>query len=142
MASARDELRKLVEDLGKIPPELRRQIRPALRRVAEPVLAEARANASWSSRIPGAMKISPSFSKRRPGISIVVSARRAPHARANEDLDADGRVTHPVFGNRRNWVVQKARPFLFRAVRSKADGAMSEEAGRVVDQAARSAGFR
>ena len=141
MTSARGELRKLVADLGKIPPELRRAIRPALKKVAEPVLAQARSNASWSKRIPGAIRITTSFSQKRPGISIVVSRTRAPHARPYEALGEPGSFRHPVFGNRDAWVSQKARPFLFPAVRAKADD-LSEEAGRVVDEAARSAGFR
>ncbi len=142
MPTGSDELRKLIDDLGEIPVELRRELRPAIRVVAGPVLAQARANASWSARIPAAMRIAPSFSQKRPGVAIVVSAARAPHARPYEDTDGDGRLRHPVWGHRDRWVEQSARPSLFPAVRSTADAAMTEEVGRVVEQVARAHGFR
>jgi hypothetical protein len=88
------------------------------------------------------MRIAPSFSQKRPGVSIVVSRARAPHARPYENLGLAGTVRHPVFGHRDRWVQQAARPSLFPAVRSTADAALERELGHVVDQVARAHGFR
>jgi hypothetical protein len=91
------EIRKLVRDFGKIPPELRKELRPALRKGAEPVLAEARRRAGWSTRIPKATRISAQFTKRRGGVVIAVSSRRAPHGRPYEHLGNPGTFRHPVY---------------------------------------------
>lgn len=135
-----DEIKRLVADLGKVPVELRRELRPAVRRAAQPVLEEARRRASWSSRIPGATKISARFSGRRAGVSIVVSAAQAPHGRPYEHMGAPGTFRHPVFGNRDRWVPQSARPFLFPAARAKAEAA-ANEIDRAVVEVLRRTGF-
>lgn len=119
MATANAEVRKLIKDFGKLPPALRKELRPALRKGSQPALAEAKRRAGWSSRIPAATRISTSFAKKRAGVSIRVSAKRAPHARPNEDLDGSGDFRHPVFGNRSVWVTQHARPFLVDALHAK-----------------------
>ncbi|WP_062441258.1 HK97 gp10 family phage protein [Herbidospora daliensis] len=124
-------IRKLTRDLGKIPPDLRKELRPALKRGAEPVLSQARANASWSSRIPRATRITTKFAKRRGGVVIVTSAKRAPHARPFEGISGDP-FRHPVFGNRDVWVAQKARPFLFDAVEEKGEAVTKELADTIV----------
>ncbi|GAB1823577.1 HK97 gp10 family phage protein [Herbidospora sp. RD11066] len=137
-----EELRRLIGELGKIPKELRAALRPVLRKVVDPIFVQAKANAAWSSRIPGAMRITTTFSGRRPGIAITVSKKKAPNARPLENLGMQGMIRRPVFGHRDRWVQQRARPFLFPAVTAKANVAMAEEVGRVVDQVARENGFR
>ncbi|MDH2425786.1 hypothetical protein [Sphaerisporangium sp. TRM90804] len=111
------ELRKLVVDFGKMPPALRKELRPALQRGAQPILAQSRANSAWSTRIPQATRISPRFAKRRGGIVIVVSSRRAPHARPYENLGDPGTFRHPVFGpsRRRDMVFGRELPGAFKA---------------------------
>ncbi|MEU8379780.1 HK97 gp10 family phage protein [Streptosporangium sp. NPDC048865] len=99
---ANKEIRKLVRDFNKIPPDLRKELRPALKKGAQPILAEARSNASWSTRIPRATRIASSFTKRRGGVTIVVSAKRAPHGRPYENLGAPGTFRHPVFAHPRS----------------------------------------
>jgi len=141
MPSAGEEILRVLDVFGPLPAEIRRELRPALRRVADPVLQQARANASWSTRIPGAMRISTSFSRRTAGVAITVSVKKAPHARPFENLGRNGSFRHPVFGDRERWVSQTARPFLFPAVAS-ADPELVRETGRVVDQVARKHGFR
>lgn len=138
----RVELRRLIGELGKIPKDLRRALRPALLKVAAPVLAEAKRNAAWSTRIPGATRITTNFTGRRPGIAITVSKAKAPHARPLENLGMRGTFRRPVFGHRDRWTTQRARPFLFPAVTSKANVALAQEVGRVVDEVARANGFR
>lgn len=141
MPSAGEEILRVLDVFGPIPTEIRKEIRPALRKLAEPILAQAKVNAAWSSRIPGAIRINTSFSRRTAGVAITVSAKKAPHARPFEHLGRQGTFRHPVFGNREKWVSQTARPFLFPAVAS-ADDDLVRETGRVVEQVARKHGFR
>lgn len=141
-----DEIERLIRDLDGIPKDLRRKLRPKLREAGEIVAAQARINASWSTRIPPATKVSTSFTLRRPGVSVTVNRKLAPHARPFEHGGDPGEFRHPVFqtfGTRRRtpWVPQRARPFLEPALRARGD-----EAGRritdAVDEATRDAGFR
>lgn len=136
-----DEIEELIRDLGKIPPELKRQLRPGLREAAKPVLDQARRNASWSTRIPKATRISLQFAGRTPGVAIVTNVKKAPHSRAYENKGEPGTFRHPVYGNRDVWVSQKARPFLYPAVVQKAPG-VERDIARVVDNVTRTAGFR
>lgn len=139
----RTELQVLIDDLGRIPVELRRDLRPAVRRAAEPVLADARRRAGWSSRIPGAIRIAPSFAQRNPGVRLVTDADRAPHARPFEvgSQRNGSTVRHPVFGRRDTWVTQATRPFFFPAVRAQS-GRIVNDLAATVDVVARRRGFR
>lgn len=136
-----DEIRRLIDDLGKIPKELKVQLRPGLRKAGEAVRDQARANASWSRRIPAATRVSVGFTKRNPGVSVQVTRSRAPHARPLEHGGLPGSFRHPVFGHRDRWVSQRARPFLARAAEQKAPQAERDIAD-VVDRVTREAGFR
>lgn len=137
----RDSIEALIQDLGKIPLELRRELRPALAAAAQPILQDAKARAGWSSRIPSAITVKSSFSESRPGVRLVVNRAAAPHARAYEGLSSGGRLRHPVFGNREVWVQQPTRPFFFPAVyagREQVAAATSD----ALAAAARTSGFR
>lgn len=138
-----EDVRKLINDLRKIGDGVGRNLGKEFKRAAEPVAAQARANASWSSRIPAALTVGVSSSRRYPGAQIKVSKDRAPHARLYEF--GSGRRTatfrHPVYGNRQNWVEQSTRPFIRPAVRAKGDGFI-KACDRAVDEAARANGFR
>jgi hypothetical protein len=148
-----DELRRLIRDLGKLPADVRGELRPVMRKAGQQALVKARANASWSTRIPAAIRLSVSFASRRPGVSLVVDRRRAPHGRPFENLGQPGSFRHPVpntrrrglraaaSGDRRRWVSQRARPFLFPA----AEDAMQQidaDIGAAVESAARRHGFK
>lgn len=135
------EIQKLVADLGRVPIELRRELRPAIRAAAQPVLQEARSRASWSSRIPAATRIQQRLSGKRAGVSIVVSAARAPHGRPYEHGGAPGNFRHPVYGNRNAWVTQRARPFLWPAAVAKRE-AVAREIDKAVEQVLRRTGWR
>lgn len=138
-----DEIRRLIDDLGKVPKELKRELRPGLRKAAAPMLAAAKANASWSTRIPRATRISITFSGKRAGVAITVNKNRAPHARPYEMGSGSGRSAffrHPVYGHD-VWVSQKTRPFLWPAFVAHRDDAEREIAD-VVDTVTREAGFR
>jgi hypothetical protein len=135
--SGRSELQRLIKDLGALPPDLRRELRPAIRKAAQPVLGQMRANSSWSSRIPAATRISTSLSGSRAGVTLRTNAARAPHARPYEHGGNSGNFRHPLFGNRKSWVAQRARPFFYRAVDDGADGVRDAIGDTVVEVAKR-----
>lgn len=146
MAEAGDpatEIRKLIKDLGGMPPELRKQLRPALKTAAEPIMADARVRAGWSQRIPGALVLSVRLGKNTPGVSIRVRQSRAPHGRVYEGISGEGTFRHPVFGHRdrNHWVVQSTRPSVVPAVEAGTDEVLDAVA-QTVDQVARDLGFR
>ena len=136
------EVRQLVKDLkqledGKlITAELRRRLKAA----AQPILRQVKANASWSSRIPGAVGIGTAFTAKRTGVFIKVNSKRAPHGRPLENNARPGHFRHPVFG-RDVWVSQPSRPFFFNET-DKAMPDVERAAAEAVEEAARSAGFR
>lgn len=136
-------LRLVGADLARLPREVHRRLRPRLRRAGEITLAKARANASWSSRIPASMSLTVSFSKRAPGVTIVASLDQAPHARAFEGIVSET-FRHPVFevsGRDTPWVVQAARPYL-RPAAQATGGAVVDEAIAAVDEALAGTGWR
>lgn len=141
------ELQQLIADLGKLPADLKRELRPGMREAAKPALEQARSNASWSSRIPNATKITTSLVAAKAGVALRVDSGAAPHGRPYENQGVPGNFRHPVFPDpnktRRewNWVAQRARPFLFRAVREKADEVVAK-LDELVVKVARRNGWR
>lgn len=111
----------LAQQLGKVPIELRRELRPKLRAGADAIVRDMKARASYSTRIPGAIRTTVSFAARGGGVKIRVDSNRAPHARVLERGNLGGRhdtFRHPVFGDTDVWVSQPTRPFFFPAVRA------------------------
>jgi HK97 gp10 family phage protein len=135
-----NEIEALIKDLGKVPKDLKRQLRPGLRAAGNIVADDAKRRAAWSTRIPRAIRVSITFSGSRPGVAVVVNQRKAPHARVYENAGQEGTFRHPVFG-RDVWVTQKARPFLFPALSANVRESLAE-IGDVVDRVTREAGFR
>lgn len=135
------EIRRLRADVGRFPAELRKQLRPALKTAAEPIAADARARASWSTRIPGAITVRARFGARDPGVSLRVLSSRAPHGRVYEGIRGNAVFRHPVFGHRDRWVEQPTRPYAAPAVEAGADEVASA-AAEAVTEAARDLGFR
>lgn len=104
----------LLEQFADVPKELRPAIRRAVNEAASGFMADVKADASWSSRIPAAVRTKTSFSQRAPGVRVYVDASRAPHARPYEGMAKGGNerlFRHPVYGNREAWVTQATRPF-------------------------------
>lgn len=135
------EIQKLVVDLGKLDKELKRELRPAIREAAKPVLAKARENASWSSRIPGATRISSRLAGKHPGVRLETNRKKAPHARLWEGVSGRRQARWPVFGNRDVWVEKPLRPYMSPAVADSADDVAEAIDDAVVD-VARRFGFR
>jgi hypothetical protein len=137
----------LIVDLGQLPRTLDRELREGLRRAAEPIAADARSRASWSNRIPGAIRVRTRLAG-RAGVSVRVSSRAAPHARPIEHKGQPGNFRHPVFADAENqvrtewtWVNQRARPFLGPAAEAGASKA-AEAVADVIDKSFRQHGWR
>lgn len=137
---ARDEVGELIRDLGRVPRETQRWVRPAIHRAGSDILHAARTNASWSTRIPAATRLSVRFS-RNPGVDVITDTSRAPHAPYYENGGRPGRFRHPLFGDRSHWYSQRARPFLGPAMDAKAGDAVAA-IGDAVDRALFNARFR
>lgn len=134
------EYLKLIQDLRKMPDGVGRRLGKEFKTAAQVVAADARQRASWSTRIPGAIKVQVSRSRSRPGAQIVVP-KHLPHARLYE-FGADRRgFRHPVFGHMDRWVQEARRPFIVPAMRAHRDAFLAA-AGKAVDAAAREAGFK
>jgi hypothetical protein len=131
------QLRQAAADLRAMSTEVRRGVRPALVEAAQPMVSEAKANASWSSRIPGAIRAR----VLKNGVDIVVNRKKAPHARPYEGITGNDTFRHPVHGRRDRWVEQKTRPYLEPAVEQHR-GKVRVGLERVVSDAARRHGFR
>lgn len=136
------DLRALMRDLKALEggKPIAAAMRKGLRKAADPIKRQVQSNASWSSRIPGAVSIGTAFSARRTGVFLRVNSKKAPHARAFENSGRAGTFRHPVIG-RDVWVSQAARPFFFAETQRHMPD-VEKAAAEAVEQAARSAGFR
>lgn len=136
-------VRIVARDLAKVPEELRAAMRTRLKAAGSGVLRDAAVNASWSSRIPGAMSLQVAFTGRNPGVTIVVNTAKAPHARPFEGIAARS-WRHPVFeryGGATPWVEQAARPYLLPAARAGYDVVVAGVQD-ALDEVLTRAGFR
>ena len=105
---------------GTMQVELRRGVRDA----ALPAVRAVQQSASWSGRIPGAVRAQPFFTAKRAGVRIIVDKNKAPEARPLEHGGKPGRFRHPVYwpgGFAANppssrVVDQPARPFFYSAI--------------------------
>jgi hypothetical protein len=134
------EIKRLREELDGIPKGLRQKLRPALKAATEPIAADARRRASWSTRIPRAISVGARFG-RDPGVRSRGGRTVAPHGRAYEGITGASHFVHPVFGHRDREVAEETRPYLEPAVRAASDDVLDRLAG-TVDEVARDAGFR
>jgi hypothetical protein len=138
----RNELRDLIGDFGgKMPKEVKAELRPLLRRTGQGALMAVRSNASWSTRIPRATRLQISLAGKRPGVAVVTNKNRAPGARPLEHQGRPGRIRHPLFGDRKRWVTQPAQPFMTEEA-PKWQAEVRDGIREIVDQVARRNGFR
>lgn len=128
----------LARALRRLDEDTRRELRPALRAAGAKVRDAAARNASWSSRIPGALYVSTSARPGRSAVTIGASATKAPHARPYEGIGGGRSFRHPVYGNREVWVAQACRPFLAPAVVTEQPAVVAElgaAVGKALDRA-------
>ena len=127
-------LRSFATAVRKASPELKTALKAGLREGGEIVADEARARSSWSTRIPGSIRVRSSGIR----VSVVAGGAKAPDAAPYENKGVDGFFRHPVFGNREVWVDQKARPFLRPAAEATAPRVTEkvlENVSKVLDDA-------
>jgi hypothetical protein len=131
---------EIARDMRRLEPETRKAVRPRLRRAGQAIAGEAQRNASWSSRIPGTVRVVTSFRANREGVTVRAGGNAAPHARPYEGITARGdSFRHPVYGNDW-WVASPTRPFLLPAVQAKQAEA-DTEVRATLDDAATKLGF-
>jgi hypothetical protein len=133
------DLEKLFVDLKAMEGNLQVELRRGIREASEPMARAVRANASWSSRIPDAVQVKPSFVAKGASVRIVVDASKAPEGRVLDHGGNAGTFKHPVWGHRDRWATQSAQPFFEPSFQntSEAEAAMQ----RVMDRLAAKAGF-
>jgi len=132
--------RALQRGLKDMAPQVRRELNKTLKTAGEGILADARSNASWSSRIPGSLSMTVTATR----IGIKADRRKAPHARPYEGIaglfSTARSFRHPLFGDKSNWFSEATRPFMAPAVRANETQFM-DAAGEAVNDAARAAGW-
>lgn len=145
---AAPDLHKLYADLKGVEGNLRVELRRGIKGLAQPVEDRVKRNASWSSRIPGAVKTKVSFGTKSAGITVYVDSKMAPEARPLEHGGRSGQFGHPVFADaagqtRRQWtwVRQQAHPF-FGSASTTEDKKITDGVMALVAAVERKAGFR
>ena len=104
--------------LRDVPKEMRTGLRRTIRKESQTLVRAIQGNASWSSRIPAAVRTRVGFGQRGAGVLVYVDEDQAPHARPLEGTNRSGINRHPVHGTD-VWVDQPTRPFFLRAVRAE-----------------------
>lgn len=111
------DFKRFARALRKAAPETATKMRKGLRTSAGVIAEGAKANASFSERIPASVKV------RTSGVTVAVIAggEKAPNAAPIENR-GKGKVRHPVFGNPDVWTDKNSHDSWFTpAVR---DGAI------------------
>ena len=111
------EVKAFADQLRAFPRELRPELRREIKKSADVLVRDIRSNAAWSSRIPGATRVSVGFGARSSGVTVLTDAAKAPHARPLEFGNNGGFNRHPVYDGPA-WVNQPIRPFFLPAVRA------------------------
>lgn len=116
------ELRRLGSVLRKARPDVYRAARLAMLAEGAHMVEDAKSRASWSTRIPGTIKV---VAEGIMGLKLVAGGGKnsaAPHAKPYEHGGKSGTFRHPVDAdptlprNEWAWVDEEARPFLHPAV--------------------------
>lgn len=138
---------QIAADMRALTPATRKAIRPKLRAAGRMVVDDAKSRSSWSSRIPGTVRMTTSFRVDREGVTVSAGTRSTPHARPYEDVLRRGRFRHPVFADAKNrtrkgwiWVTQQSRSFLFPAAEARQAEATAAIRS-ALDEAASELGF-
>lgn len=127
---------RFAKALRRQAPDMAVTLRKELRAAGEIVAADARARASFSSKIPASIKTRVSGAT----ISIVAGSKKAADAAPYENEGKQGDFRHPLFGNRAVWISQKAHPFLHPALEAGRPAVMDaalQALDRAVDQVTR-----
>lgn len=129
-------LNRLGRDLRRAAPEAAMVARARIRAAAAVVAEDAKGRASFSTRIPETIKVRGTGF----GVKIVAGGPAAPDAAPLENRGREGEFRHPVFGNRENWVSQKAHPFLAPALEAHREMVAAEIEAAVFEAVERAVG--
>lgn len=136
------EIAKLARDLRALGGQVSRNVNKQYKSAVGVVAADARSRASWSTRIPAAMRVRTASSKVHPGADIVVSG--VPHHRLYEGLTKGGgkAFRHKTYGRggATGWVSQRTRPYIRPAVAAGRE-ALKTAVDTAVIEAAREQGW-
>lgn len=119
--------------------ELRKELYRGLRRAAKPLIAEARQHARDTLPKSGGLnervarskfKVAVRGAGRNPGVRITATG-------LDKRLDTEGRIRHPVYGNREVWVQQKVKPHWFETPMAAGAPEVRRELQKVVEDIAR-----
>jgi len=135
-------LRDFIRDFEKFPADLRKEMRPMLKKSGDRALSRARQNSQWSRRIPGSLRVAVSFTKRSAGVTLVSNRLKAPHGRAYANLVRAGFFRAPTGTPPEPWVRHAARPWFFDAADQEMTRDIDQKIGAIVDTTARNHGFR
>jgi hypothetical protein len=130
------QLRQLAKDLRKADPDLGVKLRLRMRGVGGIVADTAQEMASYSTRIPGSIKV------RVSGFTVKVVAG-GPGAGDAAPIENRGKgfVRHPVFGNRNVWTAKNSHPAFLAPALDADEAAVVEELVKAVDDTMRDIGM-
>lgn len=100
-------MKKLARDLRKAAPEVNKEFRVKWREAAKVVAEAAKSKASFSTKIPGSIKV------RGSGvyIKVIAGGDSAPSAAAFENKGVSGSFKHPVFERTRSVTGKNGRTY-------------------------------
>lgn len=129
---------RLATSLRAASPASYKATRKGLRLAAGPVLAQAKANASYSSRIPQSGRIVVTSGL---VVRVVFGGQRAPDAAPIEN-DGRGHVRHPTFsprsgtnGEKVGWTDANSHPAFLEPARAATEEQVAVTVGKVVQKA-------
>jgi hypothetical protein len=106
----------LAREMKRAAPLMYKEIHHGLKDIGGIVADEARKNAAYSEKIAKSIKVR----ARGFTVSVVASGRLAELEEMGKK-GTPGRWRHPLFGDRLHWYDQQSRPFLYPALKSKAE---------------------
>jgi len=106
----------LARDMKRAAPLMYKEIHHGLKDIGGIVADEARKNAAYSEKIAKSIKVR----ARGFTVSVVASGRLAELEEMGKK-GTPGRWRHPLFGDRLHWYDQQSRPYLYPALKSKAE---------------------
>jgi len=123
-------LSRLAADLRLAAPAAWKGARVALKAAGQIVADDAKSRASFSSRIPGSIKVRVTSGG---NVKVVAGGEQAEDAAPLENHGRSGTFRHPVFGGD-TWVDQPSRPFLAPALAAH-EGEVAEAIENAVAEA-------
>lgn len=116
-------LKEAQRALMAVSKEASKELLTDMKRLMDPIVLEARSNASWSSQIPRTVKPMQRVTKTKVSVGVKAGGMGVDYAGLYEFGNkgarrAQSKFRHPVFGNKDVWVDQPTRPFLMPAVHS------------------------